>query len=322
MHANWCFQSKCSNISAEGLHFSAFHYPRRACAERVTAVRVTSWNCRGWSAGASYLEHMVHEGSDVVVLSEHWLWPYDLYKLDEFNPDYRGLGKADPRLTKTSDNCSRGCGGVGKGILWRRSFDVTPISDIQSDRICGIRVKRTTDDDQTWISILGVYLPCLDLGVELYRDSLVELERVVLESQQWGPVFVAGDFNAHLGPMWGPRAYKSPNVQGVLLGEVLDRCKLHAASLAEAASGPNYTYLSGNSKTIVDYILADVEASSCIESCEVLESSDLNTSDHLALSVSLLRHTNSIRKQSQLDKNQLGRGRKIRGHAQFPERSI
>ena len=26
MHANWCFQSKCSNISAEGLHFSAFHY--------------------------------------------------------------------------------------------------------------------------------------------------------------------------------------------------------------------------------------------------------------------------------------------------------
>ena len=26
MHENWCFQSKCSNISAEGLHFSAFHY--------------------------------------------------------------------------------------------------------------------------------------------------------------------------------------------------------------------------------------------------------------------------------------------------------
>ena len=26
MHANWCFQSKCSNISAKGLHFSAFHY--------------------------------------------------------------------------------------------------------------------------------------------------------------------------------------------------------------------------------------------------------------------------------------------------------
>ena len=108
-----------------------------------------------------------------------------------------------------------------------------------------------------------------------------------MQSQQWGAVIVAGDFNAHLGPMWGPRAHKSPNVQGVLLGEVLDRCKLHAVSLGEAALGPDYTYLSGNSKTIVDYILADVEASSCIQSCEVLECSDLNTSDHLALSVSL-----------------------------------
>jgi hypothetical protein len=81
---------------------------------------------------------------------------------------------------------------------------------------------------------LGVCLPCLDLGIELYRDSLVELERVVLESQQWGPVIVAVDFNAHLGPMWGPRAHKSPNVQGILLGEALDRCKLHAVSLGEA----------------------------------------------------------------------------------------
>ena len=26
MHANWCFQSKYSNISAKGLHFSAFHF--------------------------------------------------------------------------------------------------------------------------------------------------------------------------------------------------------------------------------------------------------------------------------------------------------
>ena len=30
--ANWCFQSKCSNISAEGLHFSAFHYICHASA--------------------------------------------------------------------------------------------------------------------------------------------------------------------------------------------------------------------------------------------------------------------------------------------------
>ena len=123
--------------------------------------------------------------------------------------------------------------------------------------------------------------------MELYHDSLVELERMVVESEQWGPVIVTGDFNAHLGPTWGSRAHKNSNIQGVLLGEVLDRCKLHAVSLGEAVSGPDYTYHSGNSSTTVDYILADVEASSCVESCEVLEDTDLNMSDHLAISVTL-----------------------------------
>ena len=249
------------------------------------SLTISCWNCRGWATGASYLDHMVQGGSDVIVISEHWLWPYELHKLDKFNSQYRGMGKSDPRLTEASDISARGCGGVG--ILWRKSFDVTPISDIRSNRICGIRIKRSTENDQSWISILGVYLPCLDLGAKLYHDSLVELERVVSESEQLGPVIIAGDFNAHLGPMWGPRANKSPNIQGVLLGEVLDRCKLHAVSLGDSVSGPDYTYLSGNSSTIVDYILADVEATSCIETCKVLEDIDQNTSDHLALSVTL-----------------------------------
>ena len=85
--------------------------------------------------------------------------------------------------------------------------------------------------DEAWISIIGVYLPCLDLGVELYRESLTELERVISESEHWGPVIIADDFNAHLGPTWGPRAHENPNFQGILLGEVLDSCKLHIVSL-------------------------------------------------------------------------------------------
>ena len=80
-------------------------------------------------------------------------------------------------------------------------------------------------------------------------------------------MFAVGNFNAHLGPMWGPRPHKTPNVQGVLLSEVLNGCKL--VSLGAAISGPNYTYLSGNSLTTVDYILPAIEASACIECCKV-----------------------------------------------------
>ena len=93
----------------------------------------------------------------------------------------------------------------GGNTLGGKSLDVTQIYDIQSNRICGIRVRKALDDD-TWISILGVYFPCLDLGIDLFHDCLVELERVISESECLGPVFVVGDFNAHLGSMWGPRA--------------------------------------------------------------------------------------------------------------------
>ena len=73
---------------------------------------------------------------------------------------------------------------------------MTPISNIQSDRICGIRIKRTTADSKSWISILGVYLPCLDQGMELYRDSLVELERV-RESENDGRVGAVGSCDCY-----------------------------------------------------------------------------------------------------------------------------
>ena len=58
-------------------------------------------------------------------------------------------------------------------------------------------------------------------------------------------------------------------------------------SLGEAGSGLNYTYHSGNFTTTIDYILADIEACACIECCQVHEDTDLNSSDHLPLSVTL-----------------------------------
>ena len=54
------------------------------------------------------------------------------------------------------------------------------------------------DGDSSLLTVIGVYLPCLNLGVDCYREHLTELERVVSESRLLGPVTVLGDFNAHL----------------------------------------------------------------------------------------------------------------------------
>ena len=93
--------------------------------------------------------------------------------------------------------------------------------------------------------------------------------------------------NAHLGPTWGPRAHENPNFQGILLGEVLDSCKLQAVSLSETTSGPSYTYLSGDTSTMVDYIFTDIEAAAFVECCCIHDDTDLNSSDHLPLSVTI-----------------------------------
>ena len=213
-----------------------------------------------------YLHKLVERGADIIVLSEHWLWPFDLYKLDEVHPDFTGLGHADSRLSEETHDKRRGCGGVG--ILWRKSLDAFPISEIDSKRVCGIRIKK---EDDTWMSIIGAYLPCADLGMDYFRDTLAELEKVISDSTN----------------LWGPRGSTTANTQGVLLGELLGRCKLHATSLSNSASGPEYSFHSGDRFTTIDYILTDVEASSCTEQCWTHEDDDLNQSDHLPVSVKL-----------------------------------
>ena len=90
---------------------------------------------------------------------------------------------------------TRGCGGIG--LIWKRSIGGAPISGIGSDRICGMRLPLSSN--HRVMSVFGVYLPCLDQGLEPFRECLQELEGLITESQLHGPVVVMGDFNAHLG---------------------------------------------------------------------------------------------------------------------------
>lgn len=58
----------------------------------------------------------------------------------------------------------------------------------------------------------------------------------------------------------GAPSQGDPNTQGILVEEILKRCELHVVSQSEIVVRPLYTYLSGESLTIVDYILLDAEA--------------------------------------------------------------
>lgn len=90
----------------------------------------------------------------------------------------------------------------------------TPIEGIKSDRIGGIRFE-VGGREGSVVSLIGVYLPCVDKGINVYREHLLVLEEVISESERHGPVVVVGDFNAHLGEFGGPKGKGQPNVQGV-----------------------------------------------------------------------------------------------------------
>ena len=83
--------------------------------------------------------------------------------------------------------------------MFRKSLNISPISNISSDRICGIRVDLTSPEPSC-ITVLGVYLPCADQGVDGYCSALLELEQLISTTSSHGPVLIAGDFNAPLGP--------------------------------------------------------------------------------------------------------------------------
>ena len=61
-------------------------------------LNIVSWNCRGFSNSVPYLTHLLNIGCGGVVLQEHWLWPFELSKLQSVSDkiDYHTV--SDPRL--------------------------------------------------------------------------------------------------------------------------------------------------------------------------------------------------------------------------------
>ena len=226
------FAPEMVHFLSELVHFASemVHFPSELVFYSSKLLTETCSRSLSLTHEDQYLNELISDGSDVIVLSEHWLWPFELHRLEESHPDFMGWGQADSRLTSTSDS-TRGCGGVG--VIWHRNLCSTTISGSDSDRICGIRIK--IKNSQQFLSVISVYLPCADFGADYYLECIVELERITVESKQLGPTIIMGDFNTHLGTLDGPQGRGDPNSQGVLLHELLQRCDLFVASLSNHA---------------------------------------------------------------------------------------
>ena len=125
-----------------------------------------------------------------------------------------------------------------------------------------------------------MYLPSTDYDIDEYKLYLNELESAISALQSVEPVIITGDFNAHY-----QRWAVIQTLRGVY--DLIDRNSLFAVSCSSITTGPNYTYISGQTATTVDYILVNTKLVPYMNSCEILTPDPLNLSDHLPISVSI-----------------------------------
>ena len=112
------------------------------------------------------------------------------------------------------------------------------LSTPQPQTACSIRL--THRRSGTTLTVIGVYLPCQDLGMDFYCTGLTELEELVIESIELGPTMVAGDYNAHLGSLVDPLGRENTNAQDYHLHQHI-KYDIVVASLLESAYSPPYT---------------------------------------------------------------------------------
>ena len=169
--------------------------------------RITSWNCRGLSTASPYIQHLAKNNSGLILIQEHWLWPFQLEQLNSLIHGYISTATSDYRLCPMSD-LTKGCGGVA--ILWHNSLKFSSITEICSDSITAVEVELSGSR----LSVINVYFTSNGCD-EDYQDCLSSLEELqILSAHHSFPILVAGDFNAHLGHLGGPQRFGHPKSTG------------------------------------------------------------------------------------------------------------
>ena len=131
---------------------------KRTTCTPHTNLCISSWNCRGFNCSEAYLKHL-SDHSDIILLQEHWLWPFELQKLSSAVSGFSAFGLSDSRLSESS-TMHRGCGGVA--FLWRKSLPVAPVPlNVRSDRLCATELPLASGRVEK-VVIFNVYAPSSD----------------------------------------------------------------------------------------------------------------------------------------------------------------
>ena len=151
---------------------------------------------------------------DIFAISEHCLFEEQLEILEaSINYTYKSTAvSAEDNPSILSGKAAHG----GVALFWKNCIKdmVTPLENIDSDRIVGIRCDF---NDNSPLFILSVYLPAASHPIEEFNEYLDYLWALYDSLSKTGFVIVMGDFNGSLGNSLGERGHYAPNDRGVKL---------------------------------------------------------------------------------------------------------
>lgn len=252
----------------------------------MTVLSVCAWNMRSLTYAGPYIAEL-SKNNDVIVGAEHRLFKYELHKLNDMFPGYSVYGKASHDL---QDECGISKPGhCGISIAWRQYLDQNIKKvHVDSDRICCIQLMGI-GQNQSCISIIGVYLPQQQCAISDFSKELALLESMITDCKSHGEVLVIGDFNCHIGWEYSERFWGETTKHGLWLMDMVNRQGMNVVdSDSNVCHGPNYTFnVDGVGCSYIDHCLSTPSLLSHIKDCRIIADTLQNTSDHLAIGVNI-----------------------------------
>ena len=236
-------------------------------------INILSWNVRGVMSSAFPLSNLLDKYDiDVAIISEHKLFPHSRHFLASINPKYAFYSVESKSLNPYS---RAQCGKGGIAILVNKSIksNITQIDTCTSDRIIGVEVTGY----EMPVYIFGVYLPS-DNNNSVYTETISELEALIAHYCSLGHVITAGDYNAQISDY-------SQNFKSKTLTQLVKTYDLFPVNLKLNSNQPKYSYT--NNKTMIDHILVTQNIVRDITKFDIIEESNITTSDHLPLLMSV-----------------------------------
>lgn len=233
----------------------------------VSSFNFIFLNTYGADDNVVFIEQLCKK-NDILFLCETWLKEEQKYILSYISTDHRVFFKSDMVI---SPRFGRPYG--GRCWFVRNSIEVISC-DFINESISILKFKK----NNKLFCVIGVYLPYDDNkqgSFSEYSSLLCYIRELVRDTISEGfSVFIGGDFNADV---------KRGNRFDVLLQNYINENNYRLVD-HEFSSSHDFTYFKGLYKAFIDHCIVPRQNDMLSIQCEVLYS-DINTSDHNALSI-------------------------------------